>query len=106
MALYKEDISTYGFSVSYWNIGSIRIDKANKFIEAVMNGYVRQEARLNNRAQAKEVIVVIMEDEFNEVCDAEHLDLEGNNIYKSIYNYVKSNNDFFQDAEDILEGEV
>lgn len=106
MALYKEAPSDYGFMVSYWNIGDIRINKKYRFCDVTMYGYVNQEARLSDQAYAKEKDITLAEDYFAEVCDAEHLDLEGNNIYKSIYNYVKSNDDFFQDAEDILEGEV
>lgn len=103
MALYKEDISTYGFPVNYWNIGDIRINNKNRFCDITMYGYINQEARLSNQAYAKERNITLAEDYFAEVCDAEHLNLQDNNIYKAIYSYVKNNDDFFQDAEDILE---
>ena len=102
MALYKETLSDYGFMVSYWNIGDIRINKKYRFCDVTMHGYVNQETRLSNQEYANEKNISIVEDEFNVVCEDEVLN-SGNNIYEVLYNYIKHNDEFFKDAEDILE---
>lgn len=103
MALYKEDITDYGFLVNYWNIRSIDIDKTQNSCNIIMNGYVDYDARLNNQAHAKDRVIIVSESDFDKVCGPEVLNQLDNNIYKSAYGYVKTTDGFFRDAEDILE---
>ena len=56
MALKINYENEQGQSIEYWRIGRIFISFADKIVNIYMQGYVNQEARLNNKMYVEEKI--------------------------------------------------
>ena len=118
MALIKEN-NDYGFTVNYWRIDNIAIDRINKQCFVVIDLYANKEAKKNidtqqyiisnhekvattyDRETGEEIVSREMINDFDEYIE---YFLQGENEYKDIYNscyeYLKNKIDFFSDAED------
>jgi len=56
MALKLDYENEQGQTIEYWRIGRIFVDFTGKFINIYMQGYVSEEARLNNKMYVEERI--------------------------------------------------
>lgn len=112
MAFIKEEIIK-GFSVNYWRIVSLSLNWAERTGTLVLAGYKNRQVRIDNpkNGQITTRRYTISQETFDMYFDASTIpnDSITDNLEKTgldrdfAYNYIKMVDEFFQDAEDLIE---
>lgn len=113
MALYLPKTTKEGVPVNYWVIDDVKIDRVNKRVDATVNPYFSQEARLAGAnpitfaaVKIRVEDIVYPSEKYGEN-STDYTDyfspsaLEGQTLYQVVYNYIKTHDDRFKGATDI-----
>lgn len=101
MALKKTLKSTYGINAEYWIVNNVVLDSDRKIARITMAGYPTQDIRQEDTEPLMKLTVNCRLDKYDEYFSIEELDKENNNPIKIAYEYAKSEDEFFKDAEDL-----
>lgn len=103
MALLTADrINQFGVKEEYWRIVKINIDLTYNFCDITLGSYHSQEAREAEvePMNLRKVRAKWSDEEFKTFFSAEALTENPKNIYEIAYEYIKSKDDIFSEAED------
>lgn len=103
MGFKKKHTLGNGVNVDYWNIAEVRINKKRGYADAKLQGFINKKAYTDGLDEVLVKSVRIAWSEFEQLLSLENMNKKDSNIYSLIYAYAKTSDDFFKDAEDVLE---
>lgn len=104
MGLAKSFIGINGAQIEYWTIGYYRIDRRKKFVECKMYGFASEEDSKTKDSPLFMKAVRITADKYDSEFDSV---IKGSslNVMQAIYGLAKKYDEFFIDAENVIDPE-
>lgn len=103
MALGKEIVNDMGLSSNYWIVSRIEKDKISQTGFIILYGFPSKEIRDSNAKYLDRRFINIYPKDYDSVFGLDYLNLEGENDYKRVYDFIKQNYVDFEGAVDILD---
>lgn len=99
MALNKTEMTEYGVEASYWKIGMVSVDRINNVGSVSIMLYKdRTQSKTNPKKFFIDKVCYFDDKVFPSVFENMTVDL-----YSMLYEYIKTNEEYFKDATDDLE---